>query len=161
MLFLPSATRLVAEVLGEAEHWMSGMDLQKSRSQGPFHSENHISFLFQFCFLIGERFPASNFFPVHIYSYKAWSSHIGSVLTKYLGDAVTRCLVPVLFVFIDDVSWTESTQRSTVPTSIHLEALQLKPSWACPVWQRRTVRSKHAHQPFPVWIKVTRRGRKG
>ncbi len=41
-----------------------------------------------------------------------------------------------------------STPRSLVPASLHLEALQLKSSWACPVWERRSVRSSRTHPPF-------------
>ncbi len=42
--------------------------------------------------------------------------------------AVARCVVRVVVIFIDDVSWVVSTQGSPVPLSLHLEALQLKPS---------------------------------
>ncbi len=33
-----------------------------------------------------------------------------------------------VIMFIDNVSWVGSTLRSPVPVSLHLEALQLKPS---------------------------------
>ncbi len=44
------------------------------------------------------------------------------------------------------------TPRSPVPAPLHLEAFQLKPSRASPVWERRSVRSSHTHPPF--WWRV-------
>ncbi len=53
-------------------------------------------------------------------------------------------------ICIGDVLWIVSTLSSPVPASLHLAALPLKPSWACPVWERRSVRSSHTHPPFLV-----------
>ncbi len=48
-------------------------------------------------------------------------------------------LIIIFTVYISDVSWVISTPRAPVPASLHLEALQLKPIWACPVWERRSL----------------------
>ncbi len=49
-----------------------------------------------------------------------------------------------------DVSWAVGTPWSPVPASLHLLALQLKSSWACPVRERRSVRPSHL-PPFWFW----------
>ncbi len=49
---------------------------------------------------------------------------------------------------ISDVSWVVRTPRPPVPASLHLLAFQLKPRWACPILERRSVRSSHTHPPF-------------
>ncbi len=36
-----------------------------------------------------------------------------------------------MVIFIDDVSWVPSAARSSVPASLHLLVLQLKPSFPC------------------------------
>ncbi len=63
-------------------------------------------------------------------------------------NAVAKCALHILVMCICDVSWVVSTPRSPVLASLHLVALKLKPSWACPVWERRSVCCVHTHPPF-------------
>ncbi len=55
-------------------------------------------------------------------------TEFGGASASLPGDAVARCVVRVMVACISDVSRVISTPRVTVPASLHLEALQLKPS---------------------------------
>ncbi len=72
-----------------------------------------------------------------------------------LGAAFTRAGITNV-IFINEVSWVVSTPRFPVPASLHLLALQLKPSLLGLRATERTIFTPS----FLVSIQVTRRGRK-
>ncbi len=73
------------------------------------------------------------------------------------GDAVAWCGRFSVVTFIGDASWVGRTRRSPVPVSLHLLALQPKPSLpSLRALERPLFTSSHS-----VLIPVTRRGRKG